>query len=942
MSAIAVPPFATPAPGTAAYYDPHARCIKLVDVGDVDGEDGGEDGWCALACTLVDPSSIDDVPFLIPGKVLAGEVIEVVDPYVDEDDDEDDDDEGGGDAGGILTRSFLEKVRGPLRDDDESDDDEDEDGGANGPRELLLTKQRELQHCHAVQCQDLLRKQARDWAWFREKDLGESRRVQLEDLHRSEAMELQTKQQKEQGELTEAAFDCLLFAERGRTRERAARGGGGEGGRNDAPRNDAPTTEDAGTQTDVQERPPLAPSRSPARHRGSSRDAGTAASLTDRISVDRKKADEMKAVMRDRSLSREERQRKLAEIKERYASGGGGGGAGSGGGGERGGGSDSLEDKKKKELREIMKDRSLEREERLEKMKEVKAKYAALAAAGDNGDAKDAKRVDDAEAAEKASGEKPSEEKAAEEKAAAKERAASRWNRAAVKAVAGNLVAKSMSKEEGDGDDDADGAKDDGEEADDDPQDKEEEAAEDEPAEEKGAAKARAASRWNRAAVKVVTGNLVAAAQASASDPNRESGKSTKTDATDDTDDMVFGGGASAAAPTAPAPAPSAEEALAAKLAKKSGGDEGRKKGGGGDPFEDVSTDRTPIKKLMKRLKEDDGELVVLKLDGRKKIKEEDWESFFETLEENSTLKHLSLARCDLTDAMAVALVLSLVENETLVSIRLNNNRGLTDDTAKGFAKVLNQSNKTLKKLDLSRTKVSKPSMQKINEVLEERDDHKKSAKLQEERQKKIQALLSFSAGDKVAEENAALSAEKDGTSEAVEEGLDQSHRSSGLISVGSGTSSRKTAKTTSVASSRRRMDNRRATVGEAGREGKVAAPPSKLGGSAGAAKLGGSGTAKLGTSGTRGPPPTRRAGNRRGAANPSMRASMTAQQMAQLGGDLANVGADAAKLKEQRKTRGECETCGQKCYTKTMFKTTPLTIPNAVLEGRCLKCNPM
>lgn len=45
-------------------------------------------------------------------------------------------------------------------------------------------------------------------------------------------------------------------------------------------------------------------------------------SLPDRISKDRQKADEIKAVMRDRSLSREERQGKLAEIKERYAAGG--------------------------------------------------------------------------------------------------------------------------------------------------------------------------------------------------------------------------------------------------------------------------------------------------------------------------------------------------------------------------------------------------------------------------------------------------------------------------------------------------------------------------------------------------------------------------------------------------------------------------------------------
>jgi hypothetical protein len=73
---------------------------------------------------------------------------------------------------------------------------------------------------------------------------------------------------------------------------------------------------------------------------------------------------------------------------------------------------------------------------------------------------------------------------------------------------------------------------------------------------------------------------------------------------------------------------------------------------------------------------------------------------------------------------------------------------------------------------------------------------------------------------------------------------------------------------------------------------------------------------------------------------NSVCRASITAKTMAQLGGDnIMNVGVDMSKLREQRKFRGECESCGQKCFTKTVFKTTPLTIPNLVNEGRCLRC---
>jgi cell fate regulator YaaT (PSP1 superfamily) len=71
------------------------------------------------------------------------------------------------------------------------------------------------------------------------------------------------------------------------------------------------------------------------------------------------------------------------------------------------------------------------------------------------------------------------------------------------------------------------------------------------------------------------------------------------------------------------------------------------------------------------------------------------------------------------------------------------------------------------------------------------------------------------------------------------------------------------------------------------------------------------------------------------------LRASVTARTMAQLGEDITNVGVDISKLREQRKFRGECDMCGRKCYTKTLFKTTPLTIQNMVENGRCLKCNP-
>jgi hypothetical protein len=65
--------------------------------------------------------------------------------------------------------------------------------------------------------------------------------------------------------------------------------------------------------------------------------------------------------------------------------------------------------------------------------------------------------------------------------------------------------------------------------------------------------------------------------------------------------------------------------------------------------------------------------------------------------------------------------VLALVDNETLIALKLSSYKGLTDDTGKGFIKELTQSNKTLKKLDLSKTKVSKKALDKISGIMERR-----------------------------------------------------------------------------------------------------------------------------------------------------------------------------------------------------------------------------
>ena len=260
---------------------------------------------------------------------------------------------------------------------------------------------------------------------------------------------------------------------------------------------------------------------------------------------------------------------------------------------------------------------------------------------------------------------------------------------------------------------------------------------------------------------------------------------------------------------------------------------------------------------------------------------------FFVGRRDVPSLTHLSVSRCDLTDEMAVGLVLALVENETLVSLKVVMNKRITDDTAKGFVKVFTQSNKTLKKLDLTKTKVSKKSLKDLDKILEERDEKKIVAKLQAERQAKIQSMLKAASSEKAA-------AASDDESEPE-------------MDIMSGRSSLKSGKS---GKSKKNKKGRGAKVNEAS--------PPRRGARAGAGK------------------------NRAASGRQQFAKSVTAAQMAQLGGDIVNVGADAQKLKEKRKLKGECETCGQKCFNKTMFKSTPITIPHLVHEGKCLKCNPM
>jgi len=65
---------------------------------------------------------------------------------------------------------------------------------------------------------------------------------------------------------------------------------------------------------------------------------------------------------------------------------------------------------------------------------------------------------------------------------------------------------------------------------------------------------------------------------------------------------------------------------------------------------------------------------------------------------------------------------------------------------------------------------------------------------------------------------------------------------------------------------------------------------------------------------------------------------------MERLGTDFSARGSvlSQAELENQRKKRGECVTCGRKCFHKKLFKMIPLTVDGEVMNGRCLNCKPL
>ena len=301
---------------------------------------------------------------------------------------------------------------------------------------------------------------------------------------------------------------------------------------------------------------------------------------------------------------------------------------------------------------------------------------------------------------------------------------------------------------------------------------------------------------------------------------------------------------------------------------------------------------RTSVPEYTGRLKRNDAELTTIILNGRKDVPAEEWDRLFDAIEDNSHLTHLSLVDCGLEDDVTTPLVLALVENETLTSLDLSNNHKLSNGTGKSLLKILKQSNQVLKKINLANTTISDKTMDKIQGILDDRDDTKKLEKIQAARQKKIQELLAFSASDDVSPSSQRLSQR---LLEIENEGKE------GQGELGKSTNSRSTNSSGEQSKQKRGI---------------------KKNDSARSVGSGGSRQSEVSRSST----PTFKS---------AVRAVATARAMATLGGDSLVT----EQVKHARQMRGECEQCGQKCFNKTMFKSIPLTIPGKVDEGKCLHC---
>ena len=127
------------------------------------------------------------------------------------------------------------------------------------------------------------------------------------------------------------------------------------------------------------------------------------------------------------------------------------------------------------------------------------------------------------------------------------------------------------------------------------------------------------------------------------------------------------------------------------------------------------------IYRAIQQVRLNDPSYKFIDLDGQDEVPRKLWKKLFEAIETNTYVTHISLQDCGLSDDEIVPLLLSLVENETLLAINLSMNPDLTDETGKLLVKVLNGGNAMLCDVDLSQTGISKGILNGIKDILVKR-----------------------------------------------------------------------------------------------------------------------------------------------------------------------------------------------------------------------------
>ena len=128
-----------------------------------------------------------------------------------------------------------------------------------------------------------------------------------------------------------------------------------------------------------------------------------------------------------------------------------------------------------------------------------------------------------------------------------------------------------------------------------------------------------------------------------------------------------------------------------------------------------------PIYRAIQQAQLNDPTFQVIDLDGQDEVPKKLWRKLFETIENNKHVNKISLQDCGLSDEKLVPLLISLVENNTILAMNLSVNPNLTDKTGELLLKVLCGGNDKIFDIDLNGTSISSHITADIEDILVKR-----------------------------------------------------------------------------------------------------------------------------------------------------------------------------------------------------------------------------